>query len=44
MWLGGGETRTTTVRIRAGSKPEDRKLTVRALSTRGGVAEREVTW
>jgi hypothetical protein len=44
FWLAGGETRTVTFRIRAGEKPEDRKLTVRLLSTRGGVAEREVRW
>jgi hypothetical protein len=44
FFLAGGETRTVTLRVRAGSGPADRKLTVRALSTRGGVAEREVTW
>jgi hypothetical protein len=44
FWLGAGETRTVTLRIRAGGKPEDRRLTVRLLSTRGGIAEREVTW
>jgi hypothetical protein len=41
FWLAGGETRTVAVRIRAGA---ERRLTVRALSTRGGVAEREVRW
>jgi hypothetical protein len=40
--LAGGETRTVVLRIRAGAG--DRRLTVRALSTRGGVAQREVTW
>jgi hypothetical protein len=44
FWLAGGETRTVTFRVRAGEKPEDRKLTVRLLSTRGGVAERDLRW
>ena len=44
FWLAGGETRTVTLRIRAGDKPADRTLTVRVLSTRGGVAERELSW
>jgi hypothetical protein len=44
FYLGGGETRTVVLRIRAGTGANDRKLTIRALSTRGGVAEREVTW
>jgi hypothetical protein len=44
FWLGGGETRTVTLRIRAGDKPDDRKVTVRAVSTRGGVAERDLRW
>jgi hypothetical protein len=43
FWLAGGETRTVTVRIRAGDTPADRTLTVRVLSTRGGVAERVVS-
>jgi len=42
FWLNGGESRTVTLRLRAGEKPEDKTITVRALSTRGGVAEREV--
>lgn len=42
FWLGGGESRVVTVRMRAGSKPADREVTVRGLSTRGGVAERVV--
>jgi hypothetical protein len=44
FWLAGGATRTTTLRLRAGSAANDRRVTVRALSTRGGVAERELTW
>ncbi|MDQ3950699.1 MAG: M14 family metallopeptidase [Gemmatimonadota bacterium] len=44
FWLAGGETKTVTFRIRAGEKDADRKLTVRVLSTRGGIAERDVTW
>jgi hypothetical protein len=44
FWLNAGETKTATLRIRAGEKSEDRKLTIRLLSTRGGVAEREVRW
>jgi hypothetical protein len=43
FWLGGGETRTVTLRIKAGAKPEDRTFTLRLLSTRGGVAEKEIT-
>ena len=44
FWLGAYESRTVLLRVRSGDKPDDRKLTVRALSTRGGVAERELTW
>jgi hypothetical protein len=44
LWLNGGETREVTLRIRGGTKDADRKATVRLLSTRGGVAEREVRW
>jgi hypothetical protein len=44
LWLAGGETKTVTLRLRAGDKPEDRRLTVRLSSTRGGVAERELRW
>jgi hypothetical protein len=40
FWLKGGESKTVTLRLRV---PADEKtLTVRALSTRGGVAEHEV--
>jgi hypothetical protein len=42
FWLKGGETRTVTLRVKAGPAEADRKFTVRLLSTRGGVAEREV--
>ena len=41
FWLSGGEATTVALRVRAGA---ERVLTVRALSTRGGVAEREVRW
>ncbi|NOT07646.1 MAG: peptidase [Gemmatimonadales bacterium] len=44
FWLGAGQTQTITLRIKSGEKPEDRKATLRLLSTRGGVAEREITW
>ena len=44
FWLDGGESRTTTVRIRSGTAAGDRQATVRALSTRGGVAEAEIRW
>ena len=44
FWLAGGASHTTTVRIRSGSGANDRRVTLRALSTRGGVAEREVRW
>lgn len=44
FWLAGGATHTTTIRIRSGTGASDKHLTVRALSTRGGVAEREVSW
>ena len=42
FWLGGNQTQTITLRVKAGTEPADRKLTVRLLSTRGGVATREV--
>ena len=42
FYLNGGETRTVTLRVKSGGKPEDQTFTLRALSTRGGVAEREV--
>jgi hypothetical protein len=43
FWLGGNQTQTITLRVKAGADPADRKLTVRLLSTRGGVAARDVT-
>lgn len=43
FWLNGGETRVVTLRLRAGTHKSDREVTVRALSTRGGVAERVIT-
>jgi hypothetical protein len=42
FWLNGGESRTVALRVKAGPRPEDKTFTLRALSTRGGVAEREV--
>ena len=42
FWLDGGQSRTVTLRLKAGGKPIDGTITVRGLSTRGGVAEREV--
>lgn len=42
FWLNGGETRVVTVRVKAGTGANDRTVVVRALSTRGGEAEREV--
>ena len=42
FWLAGGEQREVLVRLRAGAS--DRQATVRVESTRGGVAERAVTW
>jgi hypothetical protein len=44
FWLGSRATHTTTLRVRSGSEPNDRRATVRALSTRGGVAEMEIRW
>jgi len=44
FFLGGGQTQTVTLRVKVGDKPEDRKLTLRLLSTRGGVAEKEFAW
>ena len=43
FWLGGNQTQTITLRVKAGADAADRKLTVRLLSTRGGVATRDVT-
>ena len=42
FWIGGNETKTITVRVRAGTEEKDRTFTLRLQSTRGGVAEREV--
>ena len=42
FWLAGGETRTVSFRVKAGDKPDDMRVRVRLLSTRGGLAEREV--
>jgi len=42
FWLNGGESRSVTLRLRVPSA--ERSLTVRALSTRGGVAERRLEW
>ena len=44
FWLGGGASHTTTIRVRGGTGANDKRLTIRALSTRGGVAERTVSW
>lgn len=44
FWLAGGASHTTTIRVRGGSGASDRRVTVRALSTRGGVSERQVSW
>ncbi len=44
FWLGAGETRTVTIRVRSGEAEADRRATLRLLSTRGWVAEREVSW
>lgn len=42
FWLAAGASRTTTLRVKAGPTLADRRVTVRALSTRGGVQERAV--
>ena len=44
FWLTGNETRTVTLRLRAGAGDTARRLTLRLSSTRGGIAEREVTF
>src|SRR5690606_10616371 len=44
FWQDGGESQTVKLRLRAGTSTADRRLIVRMESTRGGVAEREVTW
>ena len=42
FWLAGGESKTVALRIRVIDKLVNRAVTIRALSTRGGVAEREM--
>lgn len=42
FWLAGNETQSFTVRVHVPEDADGRELTVRALSTRGGVAERTV--
>jgi hypothetical protein len=42
FWLGGGETRVVTLRIRAGTAETDKAFTVRLSSTRGGIASKDV--
>jgi hypothetical protein len=44
FWLGGNDTQTITLRIVAGDTPASRQMTLRLSSTRGGIAEREVTF
>ena len=44
FWLGGKATQTHTLRIVAGEAEAARRMTVRLSSTRGGIAEREVTF
>lgn len=44
FWLGGNATQTVTLRIRAGAGDNAKRMTVRLSSTRGGVAEREITF
>ncbi len=39
FWLGGGETRVITLRLKAGPSAEDRKLNLRLTSTRGGTVD-----
>ena len=41
FWLNGGETKVVTLRVKAGATADDRKLSVRHTSTRGGVADAE---
>jgi hypothetical protein len=43
FWLGGNETRTVTVRVRAGTADADRTFGVQVTSTRGGQATQQVT-
>ncbi|MBC7788785.1 MAG: peptidase [Anaerolineae bacterium] len=42
FWLEGGESKAVVLRLRIEGKAVSRTATIRALSTRGGVAEREV--
>jgi len=42
FWLGGNETRTFTVRVRAGASAADGEFAVQVTSTRGGQATRDV--
>lgn len=42
--LDGGETRTVTVRVRRGANDRSDGFAIRAVSTRGGVAERRIAW
>ncbi|HYC52918.1 MAG TPA: M14 family metallopeptidase [Gemmatimonadaceae bacterium] len=44
FWLAGRSSQTLTLRVRAGTGANANRVTLRALSTRGGVAEREITW
>ncbi|MHB0962926.1 MAG: M14 family metallopeptidase [Gemmatimonadaceae bacterium] len=39
FWLNGNETKVVTLRVKVGATEASKKLTVRYLSTRGGVAE-----
>jgi hypothetical protein len=39
FWVNGGETKVITMRVKAGDTAPSRKLTLRYVSTRGGVAE-----
>ena len=43
FWLAGGETKAITMRLKVGASADDRKLSVRYASTRGGIAETEHT-
>jgi hypothetical protein len=41
FWVNGGETKVITIRVKAGPSSEDRKLSLRYASTRGGVLDAE---
>jgi len=41
FWLGGGETKVITLRLKAGPSADDRKLNLRLTSTRGGMMDME---